>query len=245
MAQYRLSIDVYHDAISRRVDYINREGKYKYGEKGEEYITGWSAHLPSWATSPQDFWQTIEKSEKPGNIQARGLQLNLPIELSLDEQIKIVKQFMNAYFSSHAYTLAFHNKKGNPHVHVFFCERLIDNRPEPDRNSYCRQRTGYSKDREITGLQRNQWLKRIRKGWENIQNQALEQAGCEERVSCETLEKQGINRIPQIHLGPIASALEKRGIKTRRGDINRKRQVINDKLAVLEKQLANANEIRK
>ena len=218
MAQYRLSIKPYHTAILRRIDYINREGKYKYGKKGEEYVAGWSANLPSWAADERDFWQVIENSEKPGNVQARGFQLNLPIELSTDEHVKIVQELMDKWFKDHAYTVAFHNKPGNPHAHIYFSERKIDDRPEPDRNSYCRQRTGYSKDREITGLKRDQWLRRLRKGWEEIQNQALERCGCKERVSCETLEKRGIKRIPQVHLGPIAAALERRGIKTRRGD---------------------------
>ena len=240
MAQYRLSIKMYHDAISRRVDYINREGKYKYGAKGEEFVAGWSENLPSWAVNAHDFWQTIENSEKVGNVQARGFQLNLPIELNREEHIKIVQLLMKEYFSKHAYTLAFHDKPGNPHVHVLFSERLIDDRPEPGRNSYCKQRTGYSKDRKITGLKRDQWLRRLRKGWEEIQNQALERCGCKERVSCETLEKQGIKRLPQVHLGPVAAALERRGIKTRRGDINRRIRAINEKLANYEKEIANA-----
>lgn len=240
MAQYRLSIKVYHNAISRRIDYINRDGKYKYGEKGEEYMTGWSENLPSWAADCRDYWQSIEKTEKPGNVQARGFQLNLPVELSSEEQVKIVKQLMDKWFNKHAYTVAIHNKPGNPHAHVYFNERLIDDRPEPDRNSYCKQRTGYSKDREITGLKRDQWLRRLRKNWEEIQNQALERAGCKERVSCETLEKQGIKRIPQVHLGPIAAALERRGIQTRRGDINRRIRAINEKLATYEKEIADA-----
>lgn len=244
MAQYRLSAKVYNNAISKRIDYINREGKYKYGTKSEDFLIGWSGNLPSWAANERDFWRTIEKLEKPGQVQARGFQLNLPVELPMKEQVKITKQFMDECFKNHAYTLVIHNKAGNPHVHVYVCERLIDDRPEPDRNSYCKQRTGYSKDRSMTGAKRNQWLRKTRKTWEVIQNNALERCGSKERVSCETLEKQKAKRLPLVHLGPIAAALERRGVKTRRGDINRRIQAVNKRLAAYLQEISNMhNEI--
>jgi hypothetical protein len=37
-------------------------------------------------------------------------------------------------------------------------------------------------------------------------------------------KEQGIDKEPMIHLGVEASAKEKRGVRTRRGDINRERQ---------------------
>lgn len=244
MAQYRLSAKVYNKAISKRIDYINREGKYKYGTKSEDFLTGWSDNLPSWAANERDFWHTIEKLEKPGQVQARGFQLNLPVELPMKEQVKITKQFLDECFKNHAYTLAIHKRAGNPHVHFYVCERLIDDRPEPDRNSYCKQRTGYSKDRLMTGAKRNQWLRKTRKTWEVIQNNALERCGSKERVSCETLEKQKVKRLPLVHLGPIAAALERRGVKTRRGDINRRIQAVNKRLTAYLQEISNMhNEI--
>ena len=70
-----------------------------------------------------------------------------------------------------------------------------------EREKFCRQRSGYKKDRDITGAGRRKWLFNMRKSWENAANRALENAGSKERISCESLKKQGILRAPQKHLG--------------------------------------------
>lgn len=53
------------------------------------------------------------------------------------------------------------------------------------------------------------------------------------QISRESYEKQGVDKIPSIHLGYKAAAMEERGIKTDRGDINREIKEANDKLANL------------
>ena len=53
------------------------------------------------------------------------------------------------------------------------------------------------------------------------------------QVSRESYEKQGIDKIPSIHLGYKAAAMEARGIKTDRGDINREIKEANDRLVNL------------
>jgi len=83
------------------------------------------------------------------------------------------------------------------------------------------------------------WLKEIRKSWENICNRELERIGSKERVSCETLEAQGIDRTPQQHQGKTATAMERRGIKPERTkvkevDSEEKKRVDDLKAANLE-----------
>ena len=204
MAIYRLSIKIVKEHVSAKIAYIEREGKYSRGTKAEELRESWSEALPSWAVNSQDFWKDIEAEEKAGQTQARGIELALPVELSKEEQKAIVKEFCEKSLKGHAKTIAIHDSKDgkNPHVHIYFSERRIDDREEPPRGKYCRQRTGYSKAKEINGAGRKQWLLKIRKNWENIQNQALENAGyLFDQVSCESLEAQGIRREAQIHVG--------------------------------------------
>ena len=204
MAIYRLSIKIVKEHVSAKVAYIKREGKYSKGSKAEELRESWSENLPSWAANSQDFWRDIETEEKPGQTQARGIELALPRELSPEEQKAIVEEFCNTSLKGHAKTVAIHDSSDgkNPHVHIYFTERWIDDREEPPRGKYCRQRTGYSKAKEINGAGRKQWLVKIRKKWEIIQNKALENAGyLFDQVSCESLEAQGIAREAQIHVG--------------------------------------------
>ncbi len=49
-----------------------------------------------------------------------------------------------------------------------------------------------------------------RQTWEQMTNKALERAGSKSRVSRLSYKARGINRIPQIKLGPAATAIEKR-----------------------------------
>ena len=204
MALYRLSVKLVKEHVSSKVAYIEREGKYSRGTKAEDLRESWSSDMPTWAVNSADFWNDIEKEEKPGQVQARGIELALPVELSKEEQRAIVEEFSDTVLKNHARTIAIHDSKDgkNPHVHIYFLERKIDDRKEPERGKYCRQRVGYSKDRSINGAGRKQWLKNVRKAWENIQNKALENAGfLFEQVSCESLEAQGITREAQIHVG--------------------------------------------
>lgn len=89
-----------------------------------------------------------------------------------------------------------------------------------------------------------------RKRWTELANEALERAGHRERVDCRTLEAQRAEKLTEakeiedmklepdivamlrqeaaeldrpatIHLGPVATAMERRGIQTERGNYNR------------------------
>jgi prefoldin subunit 5 len=60
-----------------------------------------------------------------------------------------------------------------------------------------------------------------RHSWETITNRHLEAAGRPERVDLRSFERQGIQQIPTVHLGPAAHQMEKRGIETFLGNLNR------------------------
>lgn len=215
MAIFHLNISPAGAGAGAKQAYIEREGKYKDTDKYEDLKAHGSQNLPSWAKDSADFWQEDEKSES-GN-QYREIRLALPKELPADRQEEIVKEFCQENLADHALTWAIHENTGrlsgekNPHAHIIFCERKIDlSRPEPGRDEYF-QRTrrkdgqisgGYPKDREITGKDRKQWLRKIRKSAEEIMNRELQRAGINERVSCETLESQGIDRQASHHVGP-------------------------------------------
>ena len=64
-------------------------------------------------------------------------------------------------------------------------------------------------------------IEALRADWATRCNTALERAGHQERVSHKSLEAQGIDREPTTHLGPVATAMERRGERSERGDLNR------------------------
>lgn len=78
-------------------------------------------------------------------------------------------------------------------------------------------------------------VEQIRAEWARLANRALEKAGQQITIDHRSFQRQGVNRIPTLHLGPSANALERRGIQTRIGDRNRSAQVVNAKVKALEK----------
>lgn len=64
-------------------------------------------------------------------------------------------------------------------------------------------------------------IERIRRGWAQLTNGALERAGADARVDHRSLEAQGATHRPTAHLGPTVTAMERRGQRTERGDLNR------------------------
>ena len=60
-----------------------------------------------------------------------------------------------------------------------------------------------------------------RHSWETITNRYLEAAGRPERVDLRSFERQGVQQIPTVHLGPAAHQMEKRGVETFLGNLNR------------------------
>ena len=60
-----------------------------------------------------------------------------------------------------------------------------------------------------------------RAAWAACTNRALEAAGHPALVDHRSYKRQGIDKIPSVHLGPAASQMEKRGIRTDKGKVNR------------------------
>jgi hypothetical protein len=82
----------------------------------------------------------------------------------------------------------------------------------------------------------------VRAIWERLCNAALSRVGVKERVDRRALKEQGIRREPTRHLGPTASAMERRGIRTFRGDVNR-RVHSNPATAGIERELAELKKL--
>jgi len=59
-----------------------------------------------------------------------------------------------------------------------------------------------------------------RHGWEIVQNKYLEMTGSHERVDLRSYERQGIDIVPTVHMGPAVTQMERRGVKTNIGNLN-------------------------
>ena len=60
-----------------------------------------------------------------------------------------------------------------------------------------------------------------RQGWANTANRYLEAIGSPARLDLRSYERQGIDKIPTVHMGAAVCQMEKRGIQTDIGNLNR------------------------
>ena len=206
-----------------KADYIQREGRYSRDR--EEVLHTQSGHLPEWAERPADYWDGADLYERANGRLFKEIEFALPVELTLDQQRELVDEFARHLTEGERlpYTLAIHAGNGeNPHCHLMISERKNDGIERPADQWFKRYN---GKQPERGGAQKSEslkpkaWLEQTREAWSHYANRALEQAGHEARIDHRTLEAQGIERLPGIHLGPNVVEMENRGIRTERADI--------------------------
>ena len=155
-------------------------------------------------------WNAVEKSEKRKNSQtARHIDAALPVEISCSEQIDLVRHFCQQCFISKGMCVDFaiHDKgDGNPHVHILLTTRNISEQGFTTKN-----RSWNDKSLLI------EW----RKLWADWCNHKLYFVS-KERIDHRSYAAQGIDKVPQKHLGAAACAIEKKGYCTDKGSFNRK-----------------------
>ncbi|MDF2505178.1 MobQ family relaxase [Clostridium sp.] len=188
-------------------------------------------------TNRKDLWNTVEAAEKRKDAQlAREINAALPIELNRDQQIEIVKGYVKNNFVDNGMIadISIHdNSKGNPHVHIMLTTREIT------KDGFGKKNREWNKKENI-----DQW----REQWAVYTNRSLEKYGFKERVDHRTLKEQGIDRIPEIHVGVHANAMEKKkGMETERGNLNREIKELNNQrvIAIDEYRELNKEKIQK
>jgi hypothetical protein len=204
----------------------NKSGKitHDYTSKGgvvhKEIILPYNA--PPEYADRQTLWNMVEANEKRKDAQlAREIIAALPVEFDLEEQIAVVRGYVKENFVNKGMIADFaihDNKDGNPHTHIMLTTRSVS------RDGFKEKNTDWNKKSE---------LYRWRKSWADINNCMFECKGLDIRIDHRTLKAQGLDRLPTIHLGAQAAALEKRGIKTERGAYNDNIKLRNNERAAL------------
>ena len=210
-------------------------------------------NAPKAYADPQTLWNAVDAAETSVNAQtARSMLFALPRELTDEQNLALVRDFCQKEFVDKGMVCNFfyHDKgDGNPHVHIMLTLRAMDENGKwlpKSKNVYALDENGNSirapngswKRVKVDTVDWNErkYGKIWRQDWAAAQNAALEAAGRMERVDMRSLERQGVeDRLPQKHLGPTASALERKGFSSERGDENRKIISVNKMLASLQK----------
>ena len=87
-------------------------------------------HAPREYFNRATLWNAVEKIEKAKNSQlARELELALPVELSAEQNLSLVREYANRNFVAVGMCadICIHDKKdGNPHAHIMLTMRPIE-----------------------------------------------------------------------------------------------------------------------
>ena len=108
--------------------------------------------------------------------------------------------------------------KRNLHAHILTTTRKLEHGKLTEKTV---AELSDKKLRSIGAATGAEQVTRLRQAWAQIVNEAGREYGMPE-ISSLSLKDQGINREPPVHLGPTASAMERKGIRTRLGDENRR-----------------------
>ena len=196
------------------------------------------AHAPPAFSDRSTLWNRVELSEKSNNAQlAREVEIALPVELSREEQTRLVREYCSSQFVSKGMIADFNlhdTGGGNPHAHILLTMRPLDEKgawlPKSkkeyvldENGEKIRLPSGRYKTRKVDLVDWNNrenaevW----RRAWADLANEYLEKNNCPERIDHRSYERQGIDQIPTVHVGVSATQMEKKGIVTERGELNR------------------------
>ncbi|OCN01317.1 conjugal transfer protein TraA [Clostridium sp. W14A] len=196
------------------------------------------AYAPSEFSDRSTLWNSVEKIEKSRNAQlAREIEIALLAELDRKDQITLVRTFVRDAFvaSGMCADFSIHDKDdGNPHAHIMLTLRPLNERGE--WGTKCRKEYdldgrgqriplpgGSFKSHRVNTTDWNDPGKAEvwRAAWADACNHTLEQIGRPERIDHRSYIRQGVKKIPSVHMGVAATQMERRGLPTEKGTINR------------------------
>jgi len=215
-AAYRAAENIGDDRLGVVWDFTAKRGVLH-----SEIITPEGA--PEWAQDRAELWNAAERAEDKSTRRSsattgRDIILALPHELNDDQRLAASREFSAFLVRRYGVAVDFaihapdrHSDDRNHHGHFLMTSRRLD------------AANGFGpKVRELDDFKTGpREIEIIRKEWERIGNRALADAGFDIRIDCRSFNDQGVDREATVHLGPVASGMERKGEATDLGDRNR------------------------
>lgn len=207
-AAYRAAVKIKDDRTGEVFDFTGKQGVM---QRIMIFPTGCSG------MSRAALWNAAEQAEKRKDAKvAREWELAIPVELSAGARIRLAVDFgrelvrrysVAADVCIHAPSLG--GDQRNWHAHILTTTRRMEGNELKEKTRVL--------DSPLTS---GKEVESMRKLWAEMANRELEQV-CLEKIDHRSLEEQGVLRVPTKHMGPAATQMERRGIRTERGNLNR------------------------
>ena len=201
------------------------------------------SHAPPSFSDRETLWNAVEKAERGKKAQlAYSVDIALQNEFSMQENIALARQFLLENFVSRGMVVDFavHQPDredggiSNPHFHVMCPIRPLDEHGRwgnKQRREYVLDEHG-ERIRDEAGnyvfnaVPTTDWgspdtLEHWRHAWAELCNAKFAEKGLDCWIDHRSYERQGIEQIPTVHEGPSVRAMEAKGIRTDKGDLNR------------------------
>jgi len=219
MATYHMSVKSGKKGqATEHAEYIARKGKYGKNSKGEDLLALEHGNLPVWANdNPDFFWKMSDKFERANGAVYREFEIALPRELTLNQNLELVREFIKEEVGDKPYQLAIHAPTAalgddkQPHTHIIISDRKPDGIIRPPEQHFKRYNSarpelgGCKKDsggREPAILK--EAIMSQRKHLADILNHHLEKHGHDARVDHRSNRDRGIEADAERHLGSAA-----------------------------------------
>lgn len=212
-AAYRSGAEIKDERTGQIHDYTGKGSIF-----GSEILL--PKNTPERFSNRATLWNEVEQTEKRKDAQlSREVMLALPVELSHAEKAALTRGYVQLEFVEQGMVadVCYHDfNSNNPHTHIMLTMRSVD------EDGFGKKQRQWNRRSEI---------EQHRKAWADHANAALAKAGHDTRIDHRSLEAQGIEREPQIHLGAKVMEMEARGIHTRVGDESRRINQVNQTMA--------------
>ncbi|NKL15565.1 Ti-type conjugative transfer relaxase TraA [Rhizobium leguminosarum bv. viciae] len=221
-AAYRHCAKMEYEREARTIDYTRKQGLLH-----EEFVLPIDA--PKWVRSltadrsvagaSEAFWNRVEAFEKRSDAQlARDLTIALPLELSAEQNIALVRDFVEKHILAKGMVAdwVFHDNPGNPHIHLMTTLRPLAEDGFGSKKVAIVGEDGQPVRTKSGKILYELWagstddFNVLRDGWFERLNHHLAIGGFDLRVDGRSYEKQGIDLEPTIHLGVGAKAIERK-----------------------------------
>ncbi len=204
------------------------------------------AGAPSWVNDRQQLWANVELASRRKDAQvAREFMLPLPHELTAEQRIALVREFVSGVLISQGMIadIAIHlpDRQGdqrNHHAHITCTMRHISaggfGKQAREWNDdfaalkklYALKMTGQLEEAEKLEheLRKTRPIFDWREQWAATINKKLAESGHDIRVDHRSWEDQGIDREAEPHMGVDATQMERKGETSELGDERREVQ---------------------
>ena len=252
-AAYRAGEKLHSEYYGEDSDYTNKGGVIYT----EIFLP---PHAPREYADRETLWNAVEKVEKGKKAQlAYSFDISFQNEFSQEENIAVARQFLTEHFVSRGMVVDFavHEPEkveggiNNPHFHFMCPIRPIEQNGEwglKQKREYMLDENGNripdgKGNYVFNAVPTTDWgsvetLEFWREQWAVMCNAKFEEKGLDVRIDHRSYERQGIELLPTVHEGPTVRAMEKKGIKTEKGEFNRWIRATNAFIRNLRKNLS-------